>query len=608
MKNIKSGDYTIAEALKECFYVVPDYQREYVWTEEQVTQLLNDINEQVGSDSEYFIGSILVAQKKNEENYFDVIDGQQRLTTIFLILCALRVRFADKKQVSVISKLIEDEHFDSQGDVETSLKLNLQYENVEKVIEKIFEISSIPQTVRAEIESDKISIHGSVKNILNAYGVIYSYLETNYTNEDELKKYLAYLVNKVMFIQISMSDVSKALKTFETINDRGVSLSPMDLLKNLLFTQVKKEEFDRLKNRWKEITDLLEKNKKQPLRFLRYFLMANYKQKPANPIIREEAIYDWLSENADQTSYASDSFGFVRKIKDNAIQHINFGDDLGNDGKLNSNMHSLKKLTGSSFSLHHIWLLAAADMPKPLFDQFVSQIEVFLFYYLFTKTPTKNIERSFSIWADDIRKISHPAKGAGEQKKELNEFVKTHFSSTISKKDVELEGALKLLQLDTSGMPKYRIKYLLARLAQYVDMKYRGSKANNLEHYLGLEIEHILPERPEDDLKESWAKENPDIPYDDALNRLGNLTLVEKPINIVASNDFYQKKVDEYANSGVYLTSSLKELKNVGQNTSITRINKKLLSFTEWNYGNIEARQEMLIKLAKEVWKITDIT
>jgi len=58
-------------------------------------------------------------------------------------------------------------------------------------------------------------------------------------------------------------------------------------------------------------------------------------------------------------------------------------------------MDSLKQLAGGAFSLHYVLLLAAANFPKPLFDHFVSQLESFLFYYIFTKTPTKELERNF---------------------------------------------------------------------------------------------------------------------------------------------------------------------------------------------------------------------
>ncbi|WON72919.1 DUF262 domain-containing protein [Nitrosospira sp. Is2] len=100
-------------------------------------------------------------------------------------------------------------------------------------------------------------------------------MKDNYDDSTKLKKYWGYLANNVVFIQIS-ADVSSALKIFETINERGVGLNPMDLLKNLLFTQVKQTQFTQLKDEWKKITKPLEKEKEKLLRFLRYFLMANY--------------------------------------------------------------------------------------------------------------------------------------------------------------------------------------------------------------------------------------------------------------------------------------------------------------------------------------------
>ena len=108
-------------------------------------------------------------------------------------------------------------------------------------------------------------------------------------------------------------------------------------------------------------------------------------------------------------------------------------------------------------------------------------------------------------------------------------------------------------------------------------------------------------------LRDTWAAENPNADYDDYKDRLGNLTLLERPINIVAGNDFYKAKQKEYAKSGNYLTRSLEALTKVGQNTSISRINKKLVAFPEWNAASIENRHKLLSELAKEVWKTTTI-
>ena len=126
--------------------------------------------------------------------------------------------------------------------------------------------------------------------------------------------------------------------------------------------------------------------------------------------------------------------------------------------------------------------------------------------------------------------------------------------------------------------------------------------------YLKLEIEHILPDTPTPQLLAKWGAENDGVKYDDYKIKLGNLTLLEKPINIVAGNDFYDKKKLEYKKSNPYLTRSLAELAHVGKNSSITRINEKLKAFSEWNAASIDTRHDMLIGLAKDVWKTSLLT
>ena len=96
----------------------------------------------------------------------------------------------------------------------------------------------------------------------------------------------------------------------------------------------------------------------------------------------------------------------------------------------------------------------------------------------------------------------------------------------------------------------------------------------------------------------------PGVQYDDYKTRLGNLTLLEKPLNIVASNDFFSKKIPVYRKSKCYLTSSIAELTPLGVNTSIDRVNQKLLAFTEWTAASIERRQQLLVDLADDVWRV----
>jgi len=609
MARIENHKYSIEEAFRECFYIVPDYQREYVWTDKEVHQLLEDIGEQIdaGTTREYFIGTVLVSPTE-QKNHYEVIDGQQRLTTFFLLLCALKHLFRGEPQRQMISGLISTSYVDSDGEVRTNLKLEPRYESAGEVMAKLVELDAEPQTVRAGIQAAGIASFGSLENLVNAYSTLYRYLKDNYDDTAKLKKYWGYLANNVVFIQIS-TDVSSALKIFETINERGVGLNPMDLLKNLLFTQVKQTQFTQLKDEWKKITKPLEKEKEKPLRFLRYFLMANYviKNERGDAVVREDEIYDWFiaKDNAALCDYAGKPFEFVRKVIRNVEHYLAFANGQGNDGKPSLAMDNLKRLTGGAFSLHYVLLLAAANFPKPLFDHFVAQLESFLFYYIFTKTPTKDLERSFSQWADELRAIAETTDSV-KQKVQLNAFVAERFEKNMAGKSQELADALKRFTL--YSMQQYRTRYLLARLTQHVEMAFSGLKVpGSLEPFTNLEIEHILPNKPEDDLRAKWTTDNPGMVYDDYKNRLGNLTLLEKPINIVAGNDFYTDKQAEYSKSGNYLTRSLVALTDVGHNTSISRINAKLESFPSWNAAAIEKRHTMLIALAQDVWKTTPI-
>jgi len=268
-------------------------------------------------------------------------------------------------------------------------------------------------------------------------------------------------------------------------------------------------------------------------------------------------------------------------------------------------MDSMQRLCGSAFSLHYVLLLAASNFPKQLFEHFVRQLESFLFYYIFTKTPTKDLERNFSLWADDLREIGEIAD-AKAQKTRLNEFVTEKFQKNMSSKDAELADAMKRYQL--GSMQQYRTRYLLAKLTQFVEMAFKDMTfAGALGEYAALDIEHILPNKPESDLRESFATANPGKSYEEYKVRLGNLTLLEKPINIVARNGFFEEKKKEYMKSGNYLTRSIAGLNSVGIDTSITRINAKLLAFEQWSASDIERRQDMLINLAKDIWKTAPI-
>ena len=315
-----------------------------------------------------------------EKNHFEVIDGQQRLTTFFLMLCALRDLFTGEPQQLTIGGLISTSHTGNDGESRTSLKLSPRYENAEEVVGKLVSINADPETVRNGIRSAGIATFGSLDNLVNAYGTLHRYLKETYKDSAALKRFWGYLANNVVFIQIQ-TDVSSALKIFETINERGVGLNPMDLLKNLLFTHVKQDQFNQLKNEWKKITKPLEKAKEKPLRFLRYFLMANYKinNSRGDGVVREDEIYDWFTDqnNAALCSYATRPFEFVSKIVRNVERHLAFVEGRGPDGKTNLAMESLKRCAGAGSAFTTSCFLRQAIFPRPFSSTSCDNLRVF---------------------------------------------------------------------------------------------------------------------------------------------------------------------------------------------------------------------------------------
>lgn len=118
-----------------------------------------------------------------------------------------------------------------------------------------------------------------------------------------------------------------------------------------------------------------------------------------------------------------------------------------------------------------------------------------------------------------------------------------------------------------------------------------------------IHIEHILPETPTKELIDDFSGGDT-REYENYKNKIGNRTLLERPINTSIKRDFYSKKLSEYSKSKFYLTRSIKNIEVVGINTSVNRVNKLLKSYDVWNKESIDDRSQMLLNITKRTWVI----
>lgn len=468
------------------------------------------------------------------------------------------------------------------GDTLPSYHLQLQYEEASNYLQLIHTGKERPERMT-----------NSGYRLFAAYDRTVSFILERMPEFALQKKFAAFLLYKTRFIQIETYDITDALKIFETINQRGVGLNPMDLLKNMIFRQVSRERFKELNLRWKEITSALESIGEKPLRFLRYFIMSNYDVKTAQDgVLREDHIYAWLSTNNSQCKYREKPFEFVSLMRENVNRYIAFlRPKSEEDGDIY--LRDIALLAGQSYKLHLVLLLSATRMEKPVLVRFKRIIESIVYYTVINRITTNMTEKAFVEWCPEIRKI--------KTSEDLDRFVSSFVLPKV--KQWKTNNEQMFMNLGLNSMQQYRIKFILAKITAYIDAQRLGkNEVDSLASYMDshVEIEHIMPKSCLNKSAYGMDEES----FEVYLSKLGNLTLLENSINKSIQRADYATKCVEYKKSKFYLTASISGLVDQGTNTAITRTNKKLSSWAEWNASSIEERQKVLYQLSEELWAI----
>ena len=265
-------------------------------------------------------------------------------------------------------------------------------------------------------------------------------------------------------------------------------------------------------------------------------------------------------------------------------------------GRSNRYLQNIQALSGRA-KQHFILLLAGQHLDQPLFDRLCQVLENLFFCFIVTKEATKVFEAVFYKAAVPLRVL------APNDKDGLEAFIQEWLQPEIDARAEKLQFTLETMRLGM--LQQYRLRYLLAKLTQFVDENAWGTSVNtDLTKYLDkkVHVEHILPDTPTDEIKQEFDK--PEL-YADYSQRLGNLTLLEMSINTSIQRDFFKSKAEAYLNSNLLLTKSIGSPFHVGANTQPNRATANLKFWTAWTSDAIEQRQRMLTQLAWKVWGIS---
>ena len=536
-------------------YEIPKFQRDYTWDIEQWDDLWQDITVlRKNEESEHYTG-YLVLQNKDNRNFL-IIDGQQRLTTMSLIILGVMRSLKELAENNIDSKKNNDRIDELRRSyigivspvtliAENKIKLNRNTDDYYR-----------QHLVLLKKELPLRNTNSSEKQMRECFLWYYERIKKEFTTGEALAAFIDHIVDKLFFTVINVSDDFNAFRVFETLNARGVQLSSADLLKNYLFSVVDeskphKSEIEELENLWSQVIETLGNNKFED--YLRYYWNSK------NKTVRKAALFKTIRKNIIDKTQA---FALVRELNSVADLYMAFQnpeDELWKSRKEIANAFGELKLFHIKQTLS-LFIAAYYNLSDNDFEKLVKSCVVISFRYNVIGGLNPNEQE------DAYNNIAL----------KILETKKINISDlkTIYVTDENFETAFSNKNFKNTDKNKI-VKYILAKLEKY---KFRNDISVESDLFT---IEHILPESAD----EAWgAFDNEAI--NRSVNRIGNLSLLEKKLNKNANNLKYEEKKGFYMESNCKLTSSMIE------------------QFDEWNEANLSSRQKELAKDAKVIWRI----
>ncbi|MDD4673721.1 MAG: DUF262 domain-containing HNH endonuclease family protein [Bacteroidales bacterium] len=569
----------------DALYKIPQYQRPYKWEDEQVDKLWEDIFDAYeNGDDNYFLGSIITAKPRDNEKsaYVDVVDGQQRITTLMILFCVIR-----------------DLYPEINADASEENPFAVDIDTINSSIALFGKSKRLKLFTHRQHQSDfeNIILNGNVLKLSKPYKYQirtdeepkFKFINTAFLFRSKLEELGAessaelinFLFNQVKIIRIDCKNREFAIKLFQVLNDRGMDLSAADLIKSFLLeklytkykddvdtSRIKEEQFI---SDWREMEQTI---KTCDISLNDLFIIYEYHLLGQNP---KKALYDELQDafkDKDPNEVISDIKCFANTYYQEIYE------------KADKTLYSFWYIRWNMY-----WksiLLTALHSSYGQYNKLTTELRRFYYlYWIAGKTLSQIKQTSFNLikWVKENKPIE-------EISDELNKKITTDGIIDLAKRNLISEQIAS----------EHWIKPLLLL------MEYNAtdtSKLSFIELNSDVHLEHILPTKykkfPEWNhfTKEMEAK---------WLNSAANLTLLGGAKNIEASNNPFSVKMDVYKGKGKY------EDKN--DKISAFLITQKIVNDFEnnlfnkqWNEESILNRWEWFFSELEEILNIdlTDI-
>ncbi len=564
--NFATANQTLRQLLGNGLtYHVPQFQRDYSWTEDDWENLWQDIQETLrpGGEPAHYMG-YLVLQSQDARS-FGVIDGQQRLTTLSLMALAVIKNLAELADAGVDPhdnrRRMEQlrQSFIGYLDPVTLVprtKLSLNRNNDAYYRDYLVPLQQLPQR----------GLRASEHLLRQAFEWFFRQVRGQYAKERngaDLARFLDDLSDKLFFTVINVTDELNAFKVFETLNARGVRLSPTDLLKNYLFSVVHREsahpqEIETLERRWEGMVG------RSGGESFPDFLRAHWNSR--RKFVREADLFKTIRGDTPDKGKV---FNLLREMEQDIAVYVALSNP--EDGLwLEEQRPYVRELC--MYSVRQPWpLLMAAHRafgPAGMTEMLRACSIISLRYNVISSLVTNEQERTYNSAAQRI---------ASEELTSAAQTIRALAPIYVNDAAFQQNFAAKVLRTTSSRNNRIALHILFAVETHLTGQQYDADSPR-------YSLEHILPEHP----GANWPRFS-DEQADAAVYRLGNFTLLEAAANRDLGNQAFAAKREAYASSGFELT------RRVAQENQ------------DWNLDRLAERQRWLALQATAIWRISQL-